>query len=332
MTRRVRTLRLALIAGLVFTASAAMAFDLEGHRGTRGHRPENTLPAFAAALSIGVDTLELDTGITKDGVVVISHNRQLSPDITKGPDGAYLSAPGPAIHALSFAELRRYDVGGIRPGSGYARQFPEQQPVPGATFPTLDELARLVAKSGNTQVRFNIETKISPLAPQDTVDAETFARRLVEVVRKSGIAPRTMIQSFDWRTLKIVQKIAPEIPTVCLTLERGPDDNVQRGKPGASPWTAGLDVDEFGGSVPRLVKAAGCAVWSPFFRDVTDAALAEAKSLGLQTVVWTVDAPDDMYALIARGVDGIITDYPDKLREAMARHGLKLPAPTPVTP
>ena len=311
---------------------AAQAFDLEGHRGTRGHRPENTLPAFALALSIGVDTLELDTGITKDGVVVISHNRSLSPDITKGPDGAYLSAPGPAIHDLTFAELRRYDVGAIRPGSDYARQFPDQLPVPGTTLPTLDELARLVAKSGNARVRFNIETKLSPLAPDETVDPETFARRLVEVVRKSGIAPRTMIQSFDWRTLKIVQKIAPEIPTVCLTLERGPDDTIQRGKPGASPWTAGLDVDDFGGSVPRLVKAAGCAVWSPLFRDVTDAALAEAKSLGLQTVVWTVDAPDDMDALIARGVDGIITDYPDRLRAAMARHGLPLPAPTPVTP
>jgi glycerophosphoryl diester phosphodiesterase len=317
---------------LCLAALPANAFDLEGHRGTRGHRPENTLPAFALALSMGVDTLELDTGITKDGVVVISHNRRLDPAITKGPDGAYLSAPGPAIHDLSFAELRRYDIGGIKPGTDYARQFPDQQPVPGTSFPTLDELARLVAKSGNTHVRFNIETKLSPAAPQDTVDAEAFATKLVEVVRKSGIAGRTMIQSFDWRTLKVVQKIAPEIPTVCLTLERGPDDNIQRGRPGASPWTAGLDVDDFAGSVPRLVKAAGCAVWSPFFRDVSDAALAEAKSLGLQTVVWTVDAPDDMDALIARGVDGIITDYPDRLRAAMTRHGMPLPASTPVTP
>jgi glycerophosphoryl diester phosphodiesterase len=319
-------------AALCLAALPAHAFDLEGHRGARGHRPENTLPAFAWALSTGVDTLELDTGITKDGVVVISHNRRLSPDITKGPDGAYLTGPGPAIHDLTFAELRRYDVGGIRPGTDYAHQFPDQQPVPGTSFPTLDEIARLVEKAGNAHVRFNIETKLSPLAPGETVDPETFAARLVEVVRKSGIAGRTMIQSFDWRTLKVVQKIAPEIPTVCLTFERGADDTIQRGKPGASPWTAGLDVDEFTGSVPRLVKAAGCAVWSPFFRDVSDAALTEAKSLGLQTVVWTVDAPADMDALIVRGVDGIITDYPDRLRDAMARHGLALPVPTPVAP
>jgi glycerophosphoryl diester phosphodiesterase len=321
-----------LVVACGLTATAGFAFDLEGHRGARGYRPENTLPAFAFALSTGVDTLELDTGITKDGAVVISHNRRLDPAITKGPDGAYLPAPGPAIHELSLAELRRYDVGAIRPGSDYARQFPDQQPVPGTTLPLLAELARLVEKSGNAHVRFNIETKLSPLAPEDSVDPETFATMLVEVVLTAGIADRTMIQSFDWRTLKVVQRIAPRIPTVCLTFERGAEDTIQRGRPGPSPWTAGLDVDDFGGSVPRLVKAAGCPIWSPFFRDVTDGALAEAKSLGLQTVVWTVDAPADMDALIERGVDGIITDYPDRLREAMARHGLKLPAPTPVTP
>ena len=328
----VREFSVSLIAAFATTVHIAHAFDLEGHRGARGHRPENTLPAFAFALSAGVDTLELDTGITRDGVVVISHNRRLAPEITRGPDGAYLAGPGPAIHDLTLAELRRYDVGGIRPGTDYARQFPDQQPVPGTPLPTLEELARLVGKAGNAHVRFNIETKLSPLAPEETVDPETFARRLVEVVRKSGIAGRTMIQSFDWRTLKVVQKIAPEIPTVCLTFERGADDTIQRGRPGPSPWTAGLDVDEFGGSVPRLVRAAGCAVWSPFFRDVSDAALAEAKALGLATVVWTVDAPADMDALITRGVDGIITDYPDRLRDVMARHGLPLPAPTPVTP
>jgi glycerophosphoryl diester phosphodiesterase len=330
--RAARKLSVSLIATLALAVHAAHAFDLEGHRGARGHRPENTLPAFAFALSTGVDTLELDTGITKDGAVVISHNRRLEPAITKGPDGAYLAGPGPLIHDLTLAELRRYDVGAIRPGTDYARQFADQQPVPGTGLPLLADLARLVEKSGNTHVRFNIETKLSPLTPEETVDPTTFATMLVEVVMTSGIANRTMIQSFDWRTLKIVQKIAPQIPTVCLTLERGPDDNIQRGKPGPSPWTAGLDVDDFGGSTPRLVKAAGCAVWSPFFRDVSDAALAEAKSLGLQTVVWTVDASEDMDALIARGVDGIITDYPDRLRDAMARRGMKLPALTPVVP
>ncbi len=95
-------------------------FDLQGHRGARGLRPENTLAAFAHALSIGVTTLELDTAVTLDGVVVVSHDSELNPDITRDASGRWLAQPGPAIFALTFAELQRFDVGRTRPGSAYA--------------------------------------------------------------------------------------------------------------------------------------------------------------------------------------------------------------------
>lgn len=307
------------------------AFDLQGHRGTRGLAPENTLPAFARALSLGVTTLELDVGVTKDGVVVIAHDRRLNPDIARGPDG-YVTAPAPTLRSLTLDELRRYDVGTLRPDSAYAKQFPEQKPVPGARVPTLAELAALVSRSGNSAVRFNVETKLSPLAPDETLDPEAFAAALVATLRETGLAPRAAIQSFDWRTLKVVQRIAPEIPTVCLTFQRGQGDNIRVGQPGPSPWLAGLDVDEFGGSVPRLAGAAGCKVWSPFFRDLTPAALAEARLLGLQTIVWTVNDPADMAAMLDQGVDGIITDYPDRLRALLPSRSLPLPAATPIDP
>jgi glycerophosphoryl diester phosphodiesterase len=328
--RGIKAVLVSLIACIA--AAPAFAFDLEAHRGGRGLLPENTLPAFANALSIGVDTLELDTGITKDGVVVISHNRRLDPAITRGPDGAWLTSPGPAIRDLTLAELKQYDVGGINPASPYAKQFPDQKPIPGTRIPTLAELAALIQRAGNKVVRLNVETKLSPLAPGETVDPETFAAKLVEALRQNGLAGRAMIQSFDWRSLKAVQKLAPEIPTVCLTLERGADDNIRRGQPGPSPWTAGLDVDEFDGSVPQLVKAAGCPVWSPFFRDLTVEALTEAKTLGLQTVVWTVNDPTAMTDLFAGGVDGMITDYPDRLRRLLSESGLLLPPSTAVIP
>ena len=96
------------------------------------------------------------------------------------------------------------------------------------------------------------------------------------------------MQSFDWRTLTVVRRLAPEIPTICLTAERTWLDNLERGRPGTSPWTAGFDIDAADGSTPRLVRAAGCAVWSPYFRDLTAAALAEAQDLGLKVVVWAV--------------------------------------------
>ncbi len=142
--------------------SSALAFDLIGHRGARGLAPENTLPSFARALSLGVTVLELDTAITKDGVIVISHDPSLNPNITRDKDGKWLAKPGPAIHSLTFNELQQYDVGRLKPNTNYAKSFPEQKSVDGTRIPRLADLFALVKKSGNEQVRFNIELKVSP--------------------------------------------------------------------------------------------------------------------------------------------------------------------------
>ena len=308
------------------------ALDLQGHRGARGLAPENTLAAFAKALSIGVTTLEMDLGVTADGVVVVAHDPHLHPDLARWPDGAWLEAPGPALLDLSLAELQRFDLGRMRPGSRYAQRFPEQQPADGARLPTLAEVVALTRRAGNEVVRFNLETKLSPQAPNLTPSPAAFAEAVVAAVEAEGIGGRTTIQSFDWRSLRAVQALAPQIATACLTVEEAWEDNVRRGQAGASPWTAGLDVDDFGGDVPALVDAAGCAVWSPYFEDLTPEALERAHELGLEVVVWTVNQPDDMGALIEMGVDGIITDYPDRLRMVMAARALPLPEPTPVGP
>src|SRR5580698_9247957 len=108
------------------------AFNLQGHRGARGLFPENTLEGFAAALAIGVTTFELDVAMTADGVPVVSHDAAFNPDLVRGPDGAWLAAPGPLISTLRLAELAAYDVGRMRPGSEYAAQFPGQAPHDGA--------------------------------------------------------------------------------------------------------------------------------------------------------------------------------------------------------
>jgi glycerophosphoryl diester phosphodiesterase len=132
------------------------------------------------------------------------------------------------------------------------------------------------------------------------------------------------VQSFDWRTLVEIRRLAPEIRTACLTIQQASFDNVQQGRPGPSPWTAGLDVDDLG-SVPRLVARAGCAVWSPFFRELTAERVEEARALGLAVIPWTVNDRADMLRLIDAGVHGLITDYPDRLRQVMAERRLPLP-------
>ena len=322
----------ALVACALALASACSTtqFDLQGHRGARALRPENTLAGFAHALTIGVTTLELDCGVTKDGVVVVSHDRVLNPDHTRTSEGRFLESPGPLLRELTYAELKQYDVGRIRPGSDYAAHFPEQQPVDGERIPRLADVFALVRKSGNRRVRFNVETKIDPTQPDATVTPEAFVSALIDVIRASGMKTRTTIQSFDWRTLVLARKLAPEIAVVALTDQQPDEDTMEVGKPGASPWLGGFDVDDHGGSVPRTVQALGARVWSPHALDLNPSVIAEAHALGLAVIPWTVNDQKDMERAIALGIDGLITDYPDRLRSVLQSRGIAVPSQTPM--
>jgi glycerophosphoryl diester phosphodiesterase len=326
---RRRATRLGLLLVLLLEMTHAAALDIQGHRGARGLAPENTLPAFARALAIGVTTLELDCGVTRDGIAVVSHNRALDPAITRGPDGRWLS-DGPLIVTLDSTSLARFDVGRIRPDSGYAKRFASQRGMEGVRIPQLAEVFALAARAGNRTVRFNIETKIDPTRPTESVGPEAFARAVIAVVRAHGVAERTTIQSFDWRTLRVVQTEAPEIGTVYLSVQQPGEDTI-RAAADDSPWTGGMRYREHG-SVPKMVKAAGGWAWSSFHGDLTQALLAEAHRLGLKVIPWTVNDRATMDRLIDLGVDGIISDYPDLLREAAQAKGLPVPVPTPVDP
>ncbi|MBV8923146.1 MAG: glycerophosphodiester phosphodiesterase [Bradyrhizobium sp.] len=319
-----------ILSALCLLAGQAMAFDIEAHRGGRALFPENTLVAFAGALSMGVDTLELDVGATKDGVLVVSHERRLNPDLARDGNGNYVAAPGTPLVELPLAAVKSYDFGQIRPDSAYAKQFPEQRAVPGTRMPTLKEVIELVRRSGNDKVRLNIETKIDPDHPAEAPDPETFVALLLGLLGAEGFSDRVMVQSFDWRTLQLVQQRAPNVPTVYLTLQRGSAPNVSLTR--ATSWTAGYDPTDHGGSLPRTIKAAGGAIWSPYFGDVTPALISEAHDLKLSVVVWTVNKPEDMARLIDMGVDGIISDRPDLLRRVAADKGLPLPVAFPVIP
>ncbi len=315
----------ALLLGLWLPAQA---FDLQGHRGARGLAPENTLAGFERTLAIGVTTLETDIAISRDGVLLISHDPALNPDITRGPDGQFLSARGPVIWFTDFADLQRYDIGRLKPGTRYAAQFPQQKPHDGARLPKLQELFTLVKKPGHSQVRLALETKVAPNAPDETMAPEPFAQALVKAVRDAGLAERTTILSFDWRTLQVVQKDAPEIGTVYLSIQRPQFDNIGADKPGASPWTADFSHAEHG-SVPKMINAAGGRIWSSFHLDLDAAKVKEAHALGLTVLAWTVNEPAHIARAMDLGVDGIVSDRPDLVRAEMQRRGLPLPAPAP---
>ena len=318
-----------LINGEVMSGEV-MAFDIEAHRGGRALFPENTLQSFANALSMGVDTLELDIGVTSDGAIIVSHERKLNPDLTRSTDGAYVAPPGIPFVRLTLDEVRTYDVGQIRPGSSYAAQFPQQHAVPGTPIPMLREVFGLVRKSGDTHVRLNIETKIDPNHPDESPDPERFVALLLDLLAAEKFSDRVTIQSFDWRTLQLVQKLAPAIPTVYLTQQKGLGATIALNR--ATDWTAGFSPADHGNSLPRTIKAAGGAIWSPYFGDVDADVIAESHRLGLSVVVWTVNKPEDIARMIAIGVDGIISDRPDLLRQIAGEKGIALPKGFPVTP
>ena len=211
-TRRVAVALAALVVlGAGAEAASARSFDLEGHRGTRGLRPENTLAAFGKALEIGVTTLELDTGVTKDGVVVVSHERRISSLECQGP---YV---GKLIHELTYAQIQKLDCGTRHPADPSTDPFVgTQEAVPGTHMPSLAQVFQLVDRYGADKVQFDIETKRDPTLPKETVGPTTFAKKVISVISRYHMTKRSVLQSFDWSTLQAARKIKPRLRRAAL--------------------------------------------------------------------------------------------------------------------
>ena len=290
-----------------------------GHRGAAGLAPENTLSAFARACEIGVDAVEFDVLLTADGEAVVYHDFNLKPEITRTKDGKWLedSSP-PAINDLTLAELKTYDVGRLRPQTRYARRYPEQKAVDGQRIPTLREVISLHKQQCHKSIELWIEIKTTPEKPDLTPPPEIVSEMVVKILREENISDRARILSFDWRNLVHVQKIAPDIPTVYLSLEGVRLNNIQSGQPGSSPWMAGFDIDDFAGTIPAAIQAAGGRYWAPYYKQVTFNNIQKAHQLGIQVLVWTTDSRSEMERLIEVGVDGIITNRPDILKSILS--------------
>jgi glycerophosphoryl diester phosphodiesterase len=314
------------------------AFDLEAHRGGLAYRPESTLSSFGNGMRMGVSTLELDLQITKDGVAVVTHDRKTdarkcrdtSPATPGDPAFPYI---GKYIKDLTLAQVKTLDCGSLT-----LPDFPQQEPVPGAQIPTLREVFNLV-KRYRSPVHLNVETKVEAAAPQETAPREEFIQQAVKEIRAAGFLDRVTIESFDWGSLMRMHQVEPRLPLVALITP----EFAQVGQPGKSPWLGGLDVDDFGGDVVKAAHSFGAWALSPVHGNpqngkVTDpgyqpyttkAMVDEAHGFGMKVIPWTVDDPATMNKLIDDGVDGMITDYPDRLRAVMRERGFRLPEPTP---
>ncbi|MEV6109711.1 glycerophosphodiester phosphodiesterase family protein [Streptomyces sp. NPDC051940] len=328
-----------LAFGLPADAGAAGRedFDLQAHRGGLGLVVESTLASFTNGLAVGVKTLELDVQITEDHQAVVTHDRRISGSKCRDTGPAFPGDPeypyvGRYIVGLTLAQVRTLDCGSLT-----LPQFPGQRPSPGARMPLLTEVFDLVkSKGAEKTVWLNIETKVEAGAPSETAPREEFVQIVSRQVRESGLAKRVTVQSFDWGALMRMREVAPELPIVALT--NGPQF-LQPGQPGASPWLGGIDIDDFGGDLVAAVASFGADALSPVHGfpqngKVTDPGyepyttremVRSAHRAGIKVVPWTIDDAPTLNKLIDDGVDGIITDYPDVLRQVMADRGLELP-------
>ena len=271
-------------------------FDLQAHRGGAGLAPENSLVAFGTALDLGVSTLECDVHVSRDGVPVLSHERTYA---------------GRIIPRETWADLR-----GLRGG-----------PEP---LTTLGDLVALVRERG-AQVDLNVETKFDVLHPHEEAPRACFVAAVVDVVREADLLARCSVQSFDWAVLRMVREAEPRLRLNALTNT----DYLEIDQPGASPWLAGLDIDDFGDSVPAAAAHLGFDAISPSHTILTPAMVTEAHAAGLRVLPWTVDDEATMRHLVGTGtatgaeVDGLITNRPDVLRGVLASLGLPLPPAFP---
>ena len=300
--------------------------DLQGHRGARGLWPENTLWGFERAIELGVCALEFDCAVTRDGVVVVTHDPELNPDCTREASGQFVAPPTPAVHSLTLAQLQAYDVGRLRRGSAYAALFPQQAGVDGLRIPRLSAVLQLILQRGRGRVRACVEVKTFPGQPQFAPEPAAFIRAVLSEVQGTGTAGIVSILAFDWRVLAAARSLMPALPRVALSEQQPGEDSVMLGAPQPSPWLGGLDPRDFGGSVPRLAQAAGAHTWGPNYLDLDAQQVAEAHALGLRVVPFTVNQRVDMQRMLAFGVDGMISDRPDILREVLVAHGLPVPA------
>lgn len=318
------------------------SFDLQAHRGGVALTVENTLPAFANAIELGVSTLELDVQITEDGHAVVTHDRDPNPRNCRDTAPAFPGDPEypyvpnrTYIKDLTLAQVRTIDCGSLR-----QPQYPTQELHPGESMPLLSEVFDLVNAYHAEHVTLNVETKVEAGAATQTAPREAFVQTVLAEVRTAHIRNQVTIQSFDWGALMRVRELEPRLPIVALT---NGQQFLQAGQAGASPWLGGIDIDDFAGSLQEKYVAAtasfGADAVSPVHGDpqggkvtdpgyvpfTTQTLVDAAHAAGMRVVPWTVNDAATMDHLIGLGIDGLITDRPDLLRQVMADNGLDLP-------
>ena len=331
-----KLVRQIIFVSLVSALSSCWLFyqptlDIQGHRGARGLFPENTLIGFRKTIEMGVTTLELDLGLTKGLVPIVSHDPYLNQNLCLDANGDSIETDtlgyGPLISNLTLKEIKTFDCGSLNPDVLRFLQPPRKN-IPGEKIPTLQEVFNLLAEYPEKNIWLNIEIKIVPKS-KVAAPVDGFVKAVVQVINQNNAAGKVNIQSFDWQVLESVKIQAPYIKTAAL-LGQSTFKSINDSVP--SPWLNGIHFENSGGTALAILHEAQnyVDIFSPSWQLIMPEdplflgnTVKELKNNGFPVIPWTINRTKTMEKVILQGVDGIITDYPDSLLMVLKNMGIK---------
>ena len=285
-----------------------------GHRGARGDLPENTLESFKYLFKNNINAYETDILISKDLIPVITHDFRLDPSFTKDNEGNWITDENIIIFDLSYDELLKFDVGSLNKLSRYGRRFVNQKTLENQKIPKLSELLELSSKNKSENLLINLEIKSTPDEENLTPTPEEMVKLVMKEVNKSNLQNKIIISSFDWRTLTEIKNLYPEISRAYLSFLQQAGIKIKNTIYNRSPWMSYLPFFEKY-ELPKIIKSQGGKALHPYHKDITKKLVDISHQEDLPVNVWTVNEEYDMLKMIEYGVDGIMTDYPLRLKE-----------------
>lgn len=292
-----------------------------GHRGARGDLPENTLESFKYLFDNAINAYETDILISKDLVPVITHDFRLDPSLTKDKEGNWIKDEDIKIFDLTYDEISKFDVGSLNKLTRYGRRFVNQRSLENQKIPKLSELLELSSKNVLQNLLINLEIKSTPDEKNLTPDPKDLVQIVLNEINNSNLKDKIIISSFDWRILREVKKQSPEIPRAYLTFQQEKGMKIKKTIYSKSPWIDHIPLTIVY-DLPKIIKELGGSAWHPYYKDINKKAVKDAHDNNLPVNVWTVNDEDDMLKMIEYGVDGIMTDYPLRLKNLCEKRSI----------
>ena len=293
-----------------------------GHRGARGDLPENTLDSFKYLFENNINAYETDILISKDLIPVITHDFRLDPSFTKDEEGDWITDENIKIFDLTYNEILKFDVGSLNKLTRYGRRFLNQRSLENQKIPKLDELLELSSKNLSQDTIINLEIKSTPDEKNLTPNPKEMVQIVLNDIKKSNLQDKIIISSFDWRILREVKNQSPEISRAYLTFQQEKGMKIKKTIYSKSPWIDHIPLTIVY-DLPKIIKELGGSAWHPYYKDINKKAVKDAHDYNLPVNVWTVNDEYNMLKMIEYEVDGIMTDYPLKLKELCDKKNIK---------